>query len=75
MVNGEVEKVLIDKDNMLEIIDQALSIEKEHGRCEKIPILSSNPGYPYQFRTLKKGIFFSLAGTLANAMTSLYTMI
>jgi hypothetical protein len=29
----------------------------------------------YQFNTLKKGIFFSAAGTLANAITSLYTMI
>jgi hypothetical protein len=29
----------------------------------------------YQFNTLKNGIFFSRAGTLARAMTSLYTRI
>ena len=68
---GKVEEIFIHKDNMLEVINQALAIQKEHGRRQKVPFVSSLQEISYQFRTLKNGIFFSLAGTLAKAMTSL----
>jgi len=74
-MNCKEQEVLIDKDNMLEVVYQTLSVQKEHSRSQKVPTINQNQRFKYQFRTLKKGIFFSRAGTLASAMTSLYTMI
>jgi hypothetical protein len=37
VVNRKVEKVFIHKDNMLEIVNQTLSIQKEHCRSQKVP--------------------------------------
>jgi len=37
MVDCKVEEILVDKYNMLEIVYQALTIQKEHCRSEKVP--------------------------------------
>jgi hypothetical protein len=37
MVDGKVEAIFVDKDNMFEVIYQTLSVQKEHRRSQKIP--------------------------------------
>ena len=40
MVYCKVEEIFINKDNMLEIVDQTLAIEIKHCCCEKVPTIS-----------------------------------
>jgi len=37
MMNCEVEKIFINKDNVLEIINQTLPIQEKHRRGQKVP--------------------------------------
>jgi len=37
MVDGKVEAIFVNKDNMFEIIYQTFTVQKEHGRSQEIP--------------------------------------
>ena len=39
MVDCKVEEIFVDKDNMFEIVYQTLTVQKEHSRSEKVPMV------------------------------------
>jgi len=42
MMNRKIEKIFVYKDNVFEIINQTLSIQKEHCRSQKVPCAISH---------------------------------
>jgi hypothetical protein len=42
MVNRKVKEIFVNKNNVLEIIDQTLAIQEKHCSRQKVPVISFN---------------------------------